>query len=47
VKRTALDRLWTPPGRTPAQLRNSRVRIVGSMILLAGVLIGLALVLLR
>ncbi|CAA9514166.1 MAG: hypothetical protein AVDCRST_MAG69-2661 [uncultured Solirubrobacteraceae bacterium] len=47
VKRTALDRLWNPPGRTPAQVRNSRVRIVGSLILLTGLLIGVVLLLLR
>lgn len=42
VKRTTPYRLWTPPGRTQAQVRNSRVRIVVSVVLLAGALLGLA-----
>ena len=27
--------VWTPPGRTPAQLRNGRAKIVGSVLILA------------
>lgn len=29
------ERLWTPPGRNPRQLRNARVKLLGSVILLA------------
>ncbi len=35
--------LWTPPGRTPAQLRNARVKVVGSVILLTVIVVVLAL----
>ena len=35
--------VWTPPGRTPAQLRNSRVKLVGSVIILGVVITVLAL----
>lgn len=29
------DRLWSPPGRDRRQLRNARVKVLGSAILLA------------
>ena len=34
--------VWTPPGRTPAQLRNARVKVVGSSLLLAVIGVVLA-----
>ena len=29
------EEVWTPPGRTPAQLRNARLKLLGSVIILA------------
>jgi len=34
-RRLLRQRLWTLPGRTPRQLRNARVKVLGSAILLA------------
>ncbi len=35
ARRLLRERLWTPSGRTPRQLRNARVKVLGSAILLA------------
>jgi len=34
-RRLLRQRLWTPPGRTPRQLRSACVKVLGSAILLA------------
>lgn len=36
------ERLWTPPGRTRRELRNARVKVVGSVLIVAMVLIAVA-----
>ncbi|MDP9385057.1 MAG: hypothetical protein M3P50_07475 [Actinomycetota bacterium] len=40
VQRLFRERLWTPPGRSPRQLRNARVKVIGSAILLALVVVA-------
>ncbi len=40
---TSASELWTPPARTPAQIRNSRVRVIGSVIILTVIVAVLGL----
>ena len=35
--------IWTPPRRTPAQLRNARVRIIGSLLIFAALVVAVVL----
>ncbi|CAA9496314.1 MAG: hypothetical protein AVDCRST_MAG69-1631 [uncultured Solirubrobacteraceae bacterium] len=39
---TRAEELWAPRGRTPAQLRHARVKVVGSLLLLGLFVVGLA-----
>jgi len=39
-RRLLRERLWTPPGRTPRQLRNARVKVLGSAVLLIGLVVA-------
>ena len=39
---TRVEEVWSPLGRTPAQLRNARVKVVGSSLLLAVIVVVLA-----
>lgn len=36
------SRLWTPPGRTGRELRNARVKVVGSILIFAMVVLAVA-----
>ena len=38
-------RVWTPPDRSERELRNARVKVVGSLLLLLAVMVGLVLAL--
>ena len=40
---TSPSGLWTPAGRTPTQIRNARVKIVGSLIIVTLTVVALAL----
>jgi hypothetical protein len=37
--------VWTPPDRTPSQLRNARLKLIGSLLILAALAVAVLFVL--